>query len=379
MKKIVIIIAFLFVLPITAQKEKAILHFKDGTSLKGLVKITIQEDQIKFRKDKKSKKVIYNSKEVQSIEIYDKETDLFNLKGDTKHAHYYYKKIKNKETYPPRLLEIILDGKVKLYLDYIESSTPSYIGPNGMMMGGGSQSISKYYVSKENEYLVTHLGDRGNLFSKNFKKAASEYFKDCPSLVKKIQDKVYGKKDIEAVVTYYNTECFKKIKENSPVIIDSLGFFIENKSYTIKVPNKSANEIYSKMFEFLNINNHSIIDKTNGDLKFKITNNYISYLRRKGKDGHIGHKSLFEMNFKDGQCIIKNISPEFFLIFGPKSEKPEIVLDSRKKTFKIIGNGASIYNEDMKMKKEGILAKPEIENYFNDLIDEISIYLTDLD
>lgn len=76
----------------------------------------------------------------------------------------------------------------------------------GMMMGGGYYSISNYYVKKDNDKEVTHLGSTG-LFSKNFKKAASSYFSDCPSLVAKIQHKEFKKRHIEEIVAYYNTNC----------------------------------------------------------------------------------------------------------------------------------------------------------------------------
>jgi len=48
------------------------------------------------------------------------------------------------------------------------------------------------------------------LFTKNFKKAASAYFKDCPSLVKKIQSRTFKKRDLEKIVSYYNNKCTQK-------------------------------------------------------------------------------------------------------------------------------------------------------------------------
>ena len=201
MNKLVLIIVFLVVMPIAAQKEKAILHFNDGTSLTGMAKIITSGVRIKFRKDKKSKYKVYTSEEIESIEMYEKEPGSFNT--NITYAHYYFKKTKSYVL--PRLMKLVEEGNVKLYLDYRAYLTSLSRGANNM--GPAKSSITSYYVSKDADDLVTHLGDRGNLFSKNFIKAASEYFEDCPELVKKIEDKEYKKRDIEEVVNYYNKDC----------------------------------------------------------------------------------------------------------------------------------------------------------------------------
>ena len=74
------------------------------------------------------------------------------------------------------------------------------------MTMGHSYNISSYYVRKENETEVTHLGST-SWISKNFKKAASNYFKDCPNLVEKLQNKEYKKKDIREIIDFYNEYC----------------------------------------------------------------------------------------------------------------------------------------------------------------------------
>ncbi|MCF6280409.1 MAG: hypothetical protein L3J14_08690 [Flavobacteriaceae bacterium] len=81
------------------------------------------------------------------------------------------------------------------------------MGINGGFVGMNSYTITSYYVSKHDEPLLTYLGAKGSLFSKNFKKAASEYFSDCPKLVWMIKNKELKKRDIVEIVDYYNKNC----------------------------------------------------------------------------------------------------------------------------------------------------------------------------
>ena len=81
-------------------------------------------------------------------------------------------------------------------------------GTNGQMnmMHGNYYDIKNLYVTKGVNGDVTHLG-LNQLFSKNFKNAASDYFSDCPELVAKIQNKEYKKKHIRDIVNFYNLQC----------------------------------------------------------------------------------------------------------------------------------------------------------------------------
>lgn len=202
MKKILFTLILLITLSSFSQNQKATLFFRDGTSLEGLARITNFGDKIKFKKDKNSEKIIYNSQKVDKIVIRENDEDIT----------YQYKIIKNRKT--PLLLEPLKEGKVTLYRDLKQGYSPGMqmggysAGGMGMNFGGGrSYSISSYYVSKDNGNIVIHLGDKGTIFTKNFKKAASEYFKDCSELVKKIQSKEFRKRDVVDIVEYYNENC----------------------------------------------------------------------------------------------------------------------------------------------------------------------------
>ncbi|AOW20229.1 hypothetical protein [Urechidicola croceus] len=210
MKKIVIILFLLISISSFAQKQKATLYFKDGTTKTGLAKFTTFEEKIKFRKNRNSKKVVYDSNKIDKIII--REND--------KNIEYRYKFVEGRER--AILLEPLVEGEITLYRDLKEGYSPGvsvggYGGGGmgmGMTMGGGYYSISNYFVARGNEKKLQNMGSTA-LFGKNFKKAAKEYFKDCPSLVKKINDKEFKKRDIVDVVEYYNNNCASKNDESN--------------------------------------------------------------------------------------------------------------------------------------------------------------------
>jgi len=182
MKKIpslLILVLMLCSLSTYSQRTKAILYFKDGTQLTGLGKLK-GASKVKFRKSRKDKAKKYHFKDLQKVKIYE---------GDNI-TTYEYLKVKGKNKYV--VLEEVVLGKVALYKivsqgQHVGFGMGGFGGAGGGMVSGMGMSytIKNYYVRKKNEREVTHLGST-NLFSKNFKKAASTYFKSCPDLVKKI-------------------------------------------------------------------------------------------------------------------------------------------------------------------------------------------------
>lgn len=184
-----------------AQKSEAKLVFKDGTVLKGLGKLK-GTASVKFRKNKKAKAKKYHFRDLESVQLYIEEFV----------KTYVYLPVKKKNKY--RVLEEVVVGDISLYKIVSQGThVPMGVGfsgaAGGMGMGmsmGSGFSIKSYYLRKKGEKEVTHITST-DLFSKNFKKAATAYFKDCPDLVEKIKTKEYRKREIRAIVEFYNSKC----------------------------------------------------------------------------------------------------------------------------------------------------------------------------
>lgn len=192
----ILLLLFLFFISsnVFSQKKKCILYFNDNTTIEGLGKIR-SDGAIKFKLNDDSDSKIYAADLIDKIKI--------NENGLTQ--TYRYKKEKGNF---PLWLKVIVEGKVNLYKNDISGF---YFGPTGAAGFGAPMAMSSgpviyYYVSHEGDTEVFKITSIGN-FSKNFKKAASEFFKDCPVLVEKVNAKTFKKDDIEEVVHFYNKNC----------------------------------------------------------------------------------------------------------------------------------------------------------------------------
>ena len=200
MAKIVLYNFYLIILLLScvihAQRSSAELIFIDGTIMKGFAKLTRLGD-VKFKNNRKDKPVRYSLlSDLEKVNIL--EQGVWNT--------YKYQKIKN-ESQGKILLEVIR-GKVSLYSKvnngYVYSPVGNPVGGGGHLMH--AYSVNSSYVMREGEEALTHLGSN-NFFLKNFKKAASSYFKDCASLVLKIQNEEFGSENFNEIVAFYNKEC----------------------------------------------------------------------------------------------------------------------------------------------------------------------------
>lgn len=181
-----------------SQKKKCVIYFNDNTTIEGLGKIR-SDGAVKFRLNEDSDSKIYAADLIDKIKI--------NENGLTQ--TYRYKKEKGNFAL---WLKVIVEGKVNLYKNDISGFN---FGPaGGAGFGGGfgapmsmsSGPVIYYYVSHAGDTEVFKITSIGNI-SKNFKKAASEFFKDCPLLVEKVNAKTFKKDDIEEVVNFYNKNC----------------------------------------------------------------------------------------------------------------------------------------------------------------------------
>ncbi len=193
-----LVLVFLLVLSsLSAQKTKGTLFFKDGIVKKGLVRLT-GSGKIKYKSSKKAKATKYDFSEFEKVDILEnKETVV-------------YVHILARGHNGPQVVRELVKGKVSLYHLLSTGGGPVFMPGNGP--GGGSYThnrtydIKHLYVKRKGENVATHLGS-DQLFTKNFKKAASRFFKDCTSLVQKIENRAYKKRDIKEIVAFYNNEC----------------------------------------------------------------------------------------------------------------------------------------------------------------------------
>ncbi|MFD2585821.1 hypothetical protein ACFSQJ_02695 [Croceitalea marina] len=178
----------------TAQNRPAEVFLKNGTVLKGLGKLTAS-NQVRFRTSRKSEKQLFSFADVDTLKVF----------YDNEPTVYVCVKVKDrKET---MVLEVSQSGKnVVLYTLESQGYMVSPMGAGGMPMGGSFYSISNSYVRKTDEEEAAHLGSN-QLFTKNFKKAAANYFNDCPQLVQKITSKELKKRDLGEIIKFYNESC----------------------------------------------------------------------------------------------------------------------------------------------------------------------------
>jgi len=177
-----------------AQKAPVKIGNKDGTTFTAIGKL--KDNRIKIWESTKLKPYFLDLDKIEYVHFrYGKR------KGDK-----VYRSVLVKGRENPSFLEELVKGEISLFKDFtanmVMGATP--MGAGGPMIQ--SYNIVDYYVKRSNESNAIHLASN-ELFSKNFKKAASEFFSDCPQLVAKVQNKEFKKKDIKEIVTFYNETC----------------------------------------------------------------------------------------------------------------------------------------------------------------------------
>lgn len=201
MKTSITLFFLFFVLLVNAQYKdwtEAKVYLKNGTMLDGRARLTMLEgrheelflfglakEYLRFIQGKQRKSDKFEGQEVDSV--------VFKLKGNPAKKNVTFIPIlKNGERKKYGFAELFIDGKVKLVKRTVSSTN---------------------YGKTFKESLLVRKGEEAILFNyaelKSFKKSATEYFKDCPSLVSKINDTKYRRKDLEDLVKFYNINCAK--------------------------------------------------------------------------------------------------------------------------------------------------------------------------
>ncbi len=199
-KTVILIFCLLFTTIGFSQKQRCTIYFNDGTTLAGLGRLK-DDGTVKFKQTEDSKSEIISKDNISKVEL--------NEQGSIK--VYKFKKLSG--GFQEWLKEVV-SGEVSLYTSDISGMYGPFMSTGFSTMGGvgggiafgGGGTVTYFYVCHPSDAEVFRITSFGNI-SKNFKNTASEYFKDCPELVKKIEDKTFKKDDIEEVVRFYNTHC----------------------------------------------------------------------------------------------------------------------------------------------------------------------------
>lgn len=186
MKNLLLIIGLIFIVPFTYAQDKLIL--KNGEVITGEV-TAINKDVVRIKSDAHDRVKRYSDKDVEKA---------FMLIGDEE-VEFVYEKV-------PFLGKVLLgklyDGKVDLYF------TETYVAggddptkPTGYRMGG---QWAMFYMKRDNEDKFFDLNYRGVVFNK-FQNRVSKYFKDCPSLSKRIKNKELTIEHLEEIAEIYDS------------------------------------------------------------------------------------------------------------------------------------------------------------------------------
>ena len=188
-----------------AQKYEGTVYFNDGTEKKGLIKVI--NDDVLFKKDKKTRRVIYNSSQVDSVSFFDK-------------AVRKYEYIKRENNDSLLLAYVKVDDYLKLY-KVLRDREITITAPQPLATDASEtvhieskyqqrQPTATYYLKRRNEDFVTYLTSFGtdNTNKENtFKEVVSEYFTDCQAIIEKVEKEKFKKKDYLKIVEYYNKKC----------------------------------------------------------------------------------------------------------------------------------------------------------------------------
>lgn len=244
MKRILFSIFLMFTLNGFSQLEmrsnpyiECSILFKNGDTINGVVKLNGSAFDIRFKdslKQKKRKKIKF--KEVEKIIAYSTSQNP---------REFYYKKTDQSNFF--NFVELIHDDAINVYITstnkldlFYSDSGVDRRSANEMMNDMRSEnsmnilSINKeaqffnnynglinnfnftmqvnidridYFLHKKNQEKLIFIGAKGNFLYKNFKKAATAYFNDCPNLIEKIQLRELKLKHLSDIIEYYKSQC----------------------------------------------------------------------------------------------------------------------------------------------------------------------------
>ncbi|MBP92886.1 MAG: hypothetical protein CMC55_02080 [Flavobacteriaceae bacterium] len=184
--------------------EEAVVYLKDGTSLKGEGRMSMQSSPITsggnetFRLSEGKGKPTHTlkAKDIDSIVFkLDFRTKINGRKVDRKRSARFIVFPKNEKKSKFGFAELLVDGKLRLLQRTVSSSSNNH-----------HRIFDQQLIQFKGE--IPLIGSN-NMGLPAFKKKAKEYFQDCPTLVSKLEAKIYRSDDLEAIVNYFNSNCAK--------------------------------------------------------------------------------------------------------------------------------------------------------------------------
>lgn len=171
------------------------VFFSNGKSMKGYGKIGL--NRFVFKKEKEGRTIAYKHIGIDSVQVK-------NEAGITK---FQFKENGNSII----LMNVIVSGEATLLSRsyniklYNNSSTISNVPTSGTPIY--QHEATSYFISKKGSLEAKRIFTEGAAFDNNFRRTMSKIFKSCPSLIEKLENKEYRKKDIREVVRYFNKNC----------------------------------------------------------------------------------------------------------------------------------------------------------------------------
>jgi hypothetical protein len=193
MKKLLILF-FLISLNSYAKYFEGKVILKDKTEMSGFIELG-KNSSINYKSDKKSKKEEIYAEKIERILIIDKKQ---NINIYEFHLTITKGVVGNNENM--RLLQVLLEGKVNLY-----GTSTSFTYNTGFGISGHDSST--YFIKRKEEDKPVFFIAFGYIVKQNFKDFVNEYFKDCGTLIDKVEKKEFKEKHYTEIVEFYNNNC----------------------------------------------------------------------------------------------------------------------------------------------------------------------------
>ena len=184
---IVIFLLLLCFNPIQAQKYSGSLSFNGGRTANGLVQV--KRNKISFRPSKKAQQQVYDYNQVHSVTY-----------GNRKSETLTYEYVALEHETKPQLFQVIVNGKIKLYLQL----NSNFSMADGM---GNYNNTSTYYIKKDGEECANIYAVFDTNPKTSFKHIINAYFKDCVDLINRVDRKEFTKSDFKEIIEFYNASC----------------------------------------------------------------------------------------------------------------------------------------------------------------------------